>query len=159
MLIRNAQEKDFAACFMIAKEAWPEFKERMAIYRVLCKFFTNTCFVCEQEGEIQGFLLGFLSQVNCEEAYIHLVVVKPSVQHTHIGSNLYQTFFETVRTFGARRVRLTVRFDNAVSLAFHEKMGFKPDIQTEEIRIGSILAAKDFYGSGEHMIPFCRSLD
>src|SRR6267143_6847803 len=96
MLIRNARETDFVSCVHIARKAWPEFKERESIYHLFCKFFNNTCFVCEQNGEIRAFLLGFISQVDGSQAYIHLVAVDPSAQRQGFASQLYQKFFEQV---------------------------------------------------------------
>ena len=64
MPIRNAAESDFDSCVLIARRAWPEFKERESIFHLFCKFFSNTCFIFETGGETQGFLLRFLSQVD-----------------------------------------------------------------------------------------------
>ena len=101
MLIRNATEADFTSCVLIARRAWPEFKEREAIYHLFCKFFNNTCFVCEHDGKINAFLLGFLSQVDVSQADIHLIAVDPPAQRQGLASRLYQTFFETARAMGA----------------------------------------------------------
>jgi hypothetical protein len=89
MLIRNANETDFLSCVLIARRAWPEINEREAIYHILCKFFNNTCFIAEETGKIQGFLLGFLSQVDARQAYIHLVAVDTSAQRQGLASRLY----------------------------------------------------------------------
>jgi ribosomal protein S18 acetylase RimI-like enzyme len=158
MLIRNAREADFMSCVLIARRAWPEFKERESIYHLFCKFFSNTCFVCEHEGKIQAFLLGFLSQVDSSQAYIHLVAVDPSAQRQGLANSLYQTFFTTVRTMGAKQVRLIVNPDNAGSLAFHEKLGFEPDLHGDTIEVDGVWAVKDYNGPGLHMVPFSRPL-
>lgn len=158
MLIRNARETDFMSCVLIARRAWPEFKERESIYHLFCKFFNNTCFVCEQDGEIRAFLLGFISQVDAAQGYIHLVAVDPSAQRQGLASKLYQRFFETARSLGARQVRLIVNPDNPGSLAFHEKLGFQPDLHGETIKIEGVLAVKDYNGPQIHMVPFSRSL-
>jgi predicted GNAT superfamily acetyltransferase len=153
MTIRNAREADFVTCVSIAHRAWPEFKEREAIYHILCKYFNNTCFVSEENGDIQGFLLGFISQVDSHDGYIHLIVVDNSLQRRGIAGNLYTEFFKTVRGMGAKRVRLTIDPANAASLGFHASMGFQPEILGERIQVGSVWAAKDFNGPGKHMVP------
>jgi ribosomal protein S18 acetylase RimI-like enzyme len=157
MLIRNAEEKDFTSCVQIATRVWP-VKEREAIYHIFCKFFNNTCFVCEREGIINAFLLGFLSQVDVSQAYIHLIAVDIHAQRLGLASRLYQKFFETVRGLGARQVRLTVSPDNAASLGFHKKLGFKPDLYGDTIQVGEVLAVKDYNGPDLHFVPFSRSL-
>ena len=41
MPIRNAAESNFYSCVLIARRAWPEFKERESIFHLFCKFFSN----------------------------------------------------------------------------------------------------------------------
>ena len=158
VLIRNARESDFMACVLIARRAWPEFKERESIYHLFCKFFNNTSFVCEREGQPAAFLLGFLSQVDASQAYIHLVAVDPSAQRQGLAKLLYHEFFDAVRSLGAKQVRLIVNPDNPVSLAFHKEMGFEPDLHGDTIQVDGVLAVKDYNGPGLHMVPFSRSL-
>lgn len=158
MLIRNAQEADFMSCVLVAQRAWPEFKERESIHHLFCKFFSNTSFVCERDGQVEAFLLGFLSQVDAAQAYIHLVAVDPSAQRQGLASQLYQKFFEAAGGLGARQVRLIVNPDNAGSLAFHRRLGFKPDLHGETIEVEGVPAVKDYNGPGLHMVPFTRPL-
>ena len=158
MLIRNAQEGDFVNCFHISKRAWPEFKERESIYHLFCKFFNNTCFVIECDGQIQAFVFGFLSQVDNNQAYIHLVAVDPPSQRQGFANQLYRRFFETVSGLGARQVRLIVNPDNAASLAFHEKLGFQADLHGDTLVVNGVRAVKDYNGPGLHMVPFIRPL-
>ncbi len=120
MTIRKAREGDFVACVAIARRAWPEFHERESIYHLFCKFFSDTCFVAEADGAVGGFLLGFVSQVDPEEAYIHLVAVDPPHQRRGLARRLYEAFLAEARGRGVRRVRLIVNPDNAGSIAFHE---------------------------------------
>ena len=88
MIIRNARETDFVECVSIAHRAWPEFNEREAIYHILCRHFPDTCFMSEEGGKIQGFLLGFISQADTREAYIHLICVEPSAQRQGVAGRL-----------------------------------------------------------------------
>jgi ribosomal protein S18 acetylase RimI-like enzyme len=158
MLIRTAHEVDFFSCVTISRKAWPEFKERESIYHLFCKFFNNTCFVCDDDESIKGFLLGFMSQVDNSQAYIHLVAVDPSAQRHGLATQLYHRFFQAAQGLGARQVRLIVNPDNSGSLAFHKKLGFDVDLHGETIEIDGIRAVKDYNGPGIHMVPFVRSL-
>lgn len=158
MAIRLVSEADFTTCIDIAHRTWPAFLEREAIYHILCKYFHTTCFVGEENGTILSFLLGFISQVDSHDAYIHLIVVDSPAQRHGIASSLYVEFFKTVRQMGATRVRLTVDPANTASLGFHASMGFRPEILGERIQVGSVWAAKDFNGEGRHMVPFVREL-
>jgi ribosomal protein S18 acetylase RimI-like enzyme len=156
--IRLVSEADFTTCIDIAHRTWPDFLEREAIYHILCKYFNTTCVVSEDNGTILAFLLGFISQVDAREAYIHLIVTDSAAQRRGIASSLYMEFFKTVRQLGATRVRLTVDPANAASLGFHIRLGFRPDIIGERIQVGNVWAAKDFNGPGRHMVPFLLEL-
>jgi ribosomal protein S18 acetylase RimI-like enzyme len=158
MLIRNARETDFMNCVLIARKAWPEFKERESIYHLFCKFFNNTSFICENGEEIKAFLFGFISQVDTSQGYIHLVAVDPSAQRQGLASRLYQKFFETVSGLGAKQVCLIVNPDNPGSLAFHKKLGFQIDLHGDTVLVEGVLAVKDYNGPGLHMVPFYRQL-
>ena len=146
------------SCVSIARKAWPQFKERESIYHLFCKFFNNTCFVCERDNDIVGFVLGFISQVNPSQAYIHLVAVDPSAQRQGLAERLYQEFFNAAVPLNAREVRLIVNPDNSGSLAFHHKLGFQVVLSGETIEVDGVIAVKDYNGPGLHMVPFSRSL-
>ena len=154
MAIRSVRENDFVECIAVTHRAWPEFKEREAIYHLLTRFFADTSFVSEEGGAIRGFLLGFISQVDRRDAYIHLIVTDPASQRRGVARGLYQEFFRKARALGCQSVRLTVSPDNEASLAFHRRLGFRPEIRGESVWVGSVLAQKDFNGPGNAMVPF-----
>lgn len=157
-MIRNVRETDFWRCVEIARQAWPDFEERPSIYHLFSKFFNTTSFVAEDTGKIRGFLLGFLSQVDSREAYIHLVAVDPAYQKQGIARALYERFFEAVRGMGRRRIRLIVNPDNFGSLEFHKRLGFQAVTQGETVAIDGVVAVKDYNGPGIHMVPFQKDL-
>ena len=68
--------------------------------------FEGTSFVAEDdEGKLVAFLIGFLSQTDPEEAYIHFVGVAPDHRGSGIGRELYERFFAVVAAQGRSRVR------------------------------------------------------
>jgi ribosomal protein S18 acetylase RimI-like enzyme len=101
--------------------------------------FEGTSFVAEDErGELAGFLCGFLSQTNPDEAYIHFVGVSPERRGEGLGRTLYEHFFEEVRSQGRSVVRSVTSPANEDSVAFHRALGFDVD-----------RVAKDYDGPGE----------
>jgi len=88
--------------------------------------FEGTSFVAEDENdELRGFVCGFLSQTEDDEAYIHFVGVDPEARGTGLGRALYERFFEEVRVNGRSIVRCVTSPANERSLAFHESLGFE----------------------------------
>lgn len=111
--------------------------------------FEGTSFVAEDdESKLVAFLIGFLSQTDPEEAYIHFVGVAPSQRGSGIGSELYERFFTVVAAEGRTRIRCVTSPVNEGSVAFHESLGFVAE-----------RVAEDYDGPGEDRVLFVKHLD
>jgi GNAT superfamily N-acetyltransferase len=77
--------------------------------RLFFEHFTGTSLLPERDGELVGFLIGFLSQSRSEEAYIHFVGVAPALRGGGVGAALYERFFAVARVHGRSRVGCTPR--------------------------------------------------
>lgn len=109
--------------------------------------FEGTSFVAEDNGELVGFLCGFLSQTDPGEAFIHVVGVAPSRRASGLGRELYERFFAAAREHGRTVVRCVASPDQAEAVEFHEAMGFRVD-----------RVAEDYEGPGEDRMLFVRHL-
>ncbi|MCE3287795.1 MAG: hypothetical protein K0S64_1401 [Gaiellaceae bacterium] len=110
--------------------------------------FEGTSFVAEgSDGELLGFVCGFLSQTEDDEAYIHFVGVTPEDRGDGLGRKLYERFFDEVRANGRSVVRCVTSPLNQDSLAFHQALGFEVD------RI-----AEDYDGPGEDRALLVKQL-
>lgn len=100
-------------------------QRRLLVPRLFLQHFSDTSFVVESDdGALQAFLVGFLSQSEPETAYIHFVGVCPQRRRTGLGSRLYRDFFELARGHGRSRVRCITSPVNLDSVAYHTRMGF-----------------------------------
>ena len=110
--------------------------------------FEGTSFVAEdEEGDLVGFLCGFLSQTNADEAYVHFVGITPDHRGEGLGRTLYQRFFDEVRAHGRTVVRCVTSPVNQESVAFHEALGFEVD---------RVIA--DYDGPGEDRVLLVKQL-
>ena len=111
--------------------------------------FEGTSFVVDDdEGQLAGFLIGFLSQTEPNEAYIHFVGVAPEYRGEGLGRMLYERFFEEAREHGRTEVHCVTSPVNTSSVAFHERLGFSID------RI-----AEEYDGPGEDRVLLVKQLD
>lgn len=95
--------------------------------------FEGTSFVAEDpDGDLLGFVCGFLSQTSADEAYIHFVGVTPEDRGDGLGRALYERFFDEARANGRTVVRCVTSPLNRGSLAFHEAMGFEVERVVED---------------------------
>jgi ribosomal protein S18 acetylase RimI-like enzyme len=110
--------------------------------------FEGTSFVAEGvDGELLGFVCGFLSQTADDEAYIHFVGVDPEQRGEGLGRALYERFFEEALVNGRSVVRCVTSPVNQRSVAFHESLGF----EVERV-------VPDYDGPGEDRVLLVKQL-
>ena len=116
--------------------------------RLLFVHFEGTSFVAENDaGYLVGFLVGFQSQTEPTEAYVHFIGVAPEERGTGLGRELYDRFAAAVRGHGCTTVHAVTSTANEASVAFHTKLGF----EVERV-------AADYDGPGEDRVLLVRRL-
>ena len=145
--IRRAGPADYPRVIGVLDEWWGGRRMRDMLPKLFFVHFADTSFVAERDGELAGFLVGFLSQSEPDEAYVHFVGVSPDERGTGLGRELYERFFAVVRAHGRRRVTCVTSPANAGSLAFHEVIGFQPGPRQP-----------DYDGPGEDRVVLTRTL-
>ncbi len=155
--IRNTLEEDFVDIAELAEECSPMETERNSIYHIFTKFFKSTSFVAElTSGELGGFVLGFISQENPEEAYIHLLCVDPKMRGRNIGRKLVDAFIDSAASKGCKKINLITKPINWNSISFYKKLGFLEDKNGETMNVLGTTAIKNYNGMGEHMVVFYK---
>jgi ribosomal protein S18 acetylase RimI-like enzyme len=162
--IRTAKEDDFKAISQIANNCRPMVSERISIYHIFTKFFQNTVFIAEkvQNNNVKmiGFLIGFISQLNRSECYIHLLCVDPKHRGESAAFNLIQNFFDVVSQMGCKKVYLITKPINQKAISFYKKLGFNTEVPDSKIvKFGNLNVFKDYDGFGEHMIVFGKDIE
>jgi ribosomal protein S18 acetylase RimI-like enzyme len=163
--LRAARESDYDALTTAIAAWWdlPAYstdsakRERAALTpRLWLQHFASTSLYAEREGELVGFLIGFVSPDHPDEAYIHFVGVRPDARARGLGRLLYERFFERSRALGRRRVRCVTSPTNHVSIAFHRTMGFS--VEPGSVRVGDLDVKVDYDGPGLDRVAFVREL-
>jgi predicted GNAT superfamily acetyltransferase len=145
--IRHAEAADHARVAGVLDEWWGGRHMVDMLPRLFFVHFRETSFVAVRDGELAGFLVGFLSQSSREEAYVHFVGVNPTERGTGLGRELYERFFAVARADGRTRVSCVTSPKNGGSLAFHRALGFEPSPP----QVG-------YDGPGEDRVVLTRSL-
>jgi ribosomal protein S18 acetylase RimI-like enzyme len=145
--IRHAEPEDHGRVMDVLDDWWGGRCMRDMLPRLFFVHFRETSFVAERDGELAGFLVGFLSQTKPEEAYVHFAGVDPEERGSGLGRELYERFFAAARTHGRRTVSCVTSPANEGSLAFHAAIGFEPS-----------LPRPDYDGPGEDRVVLTRSL-
>ena len=137
--IRHARPSDYGRVIGRVNVWWGGREMAPTLPQLFFLHFDGTSFVAEDEnGELAGFLCGFLSQTRADEAYIHFVGVSPERRGEGIGRSLYEGFFAEAQRQKRSTVRCVTSPANGDSLAFHRALGF--DVER---------VVKDYDGPGE----------
>lgn len=159
-MIRNVKEDDFLSIAETATYCPPMITERNSIYHIFTKFFTNTSLIIESENKkVLGFLLGFISQDNSQEGYIHLLCVIPQCRKKGLAKALMDDFLKILKERGCRKVYLITSPGNKKAINFYHKIGFNIDNQGKEIVINGVKAIKNYNGPGEHKLILTKQLE
>ncbi|MGZ4159800.1 MAG: GNAT family N-acetyltransferase [Neobacillus sp.] len=156
MEIRSVKGSDYYVISPLINEWWGGRNMSDMLPKLFFDHFTNTSFIAEKEGEIVGFLIGFLSQTHSNEAYIHFVGVHPEYRKHNIGKHLYNEFFYVVKQNGRNIVRCVTSPVNNVSIAYHTKMGF--EIEEGDKRIDNVTVNTDYDGPKQDRVLFVKQL-
>lgn len=156
MEIRLVKGSDYYAISPLIDEWWGGRQMTDMLPKLFFDHFTNTSFVAEMEGEIIGFLIGFLSQTYSNEAYIHFVGVHPEYRKQNIGKKLYNEFFNEIKQDGRKIVRCVTSPVNKVSIAYHIKMGF--EIAKGDKTLDGVSVNTNYDGPNQDRVLFVKEL-
>ncbi len=148
MRFRHAEPADYGRVIGVVNTWWGGRRMAPMLPKLFFVHFLGTSFVAEDDdGELAGFLVGFLSQTHDDEAYVHFVGVDPRYRGSGLGRELYERFFDSVRGQGRRVVRCVTSPVNTDSVAFHESIGFRVE------RVDD-----DYDGNGESRVLLVREV-
>ena len=148
MDVRHAEPADYGRVIGRVNAWWGGRDMAPMLPRLFFVHFEGTSYVVDDgDGQLAAFLIGFLSQTDPAEAYIHFVGVSPEHRGGGLGRRLYERFFEDARAAGRTRVTCVTSPVNEGSVAFHEALGFTSE-----------RVAHDYDGPGEDRVLFVKSL-
>jgi len=121
--IRHARPSDYGRVYPLVNDWWGGREMTQNLPGVFFVHFEGSSFIANTpDCALAGFLCGFLSETNPDEAYVHMAGVAPELRRRGIGRRLYETFFEAARAHGRSRVSLITAPINTGSIAFHEAL-------------------------------------
>ncbi|MBN3526736.1 GNAT family N-acetyltransferase [Paenibacillus apiarius] len=157
MNIRNVKASDYKMIIPVINEWWNGRQMADMLPKLFFDYFQNTSYIVEENEKVIGFLIGFLSQTNNKEAYIHFVGLHPQYRQHGIGRKLYETFFDHAKRNGVETVRCVTSPVNKVSIAFHTKIGFAIEKNGEK-EMNGVAVHTDYDGPNQDRVLFVKTL-
>jgi ribosomal protein S18 acetylase RimI-like enzyme len=155
--IRQATSTDYDRIIGNLDAWWGGRQMAAMLPRLFFTHFTETCFVAEANGSLEGFLAGFVSSSHPEQGYVHFIGVAPEARGQGIGDALYERFFEEAKGRGCTEALAVTSPVNTGSIAFHHRMGFEA-LPGDALQEG-VPFTRDYDGPGEDRVRFRRLLD
>jgi ribosomal protein S18 acetylase RimI-like enzyme len=156
MEIRQINESDHASIISVVNDWWGGRQMAGLLPRLFFAHFQDTSFVIEEAGQLIAFLIGFVSQTDPRQAYIHFVGIHPDHRKRGLGRQLYELVFENVRARGCDTVRCITAPINTGSVAFHTRMGFQ--IEKSDGEVNGVPCTMNYDSPGQHRVLFVKTL-
>jgi GNAT superfamily N-acetyltransferase len=156
VVIRHAEAADYESIISVVDAWWGGRRMASMLPKLFFKHFRPTSFVAMHDDLIVGFVIAFVSQSDCDEGYIHFIGVHPNFRKSGLGNQLYEQVFEAMTDRGCKIVRCVTSPTNRDSIAFHLRLGFKPE--TSENVVQGIPIFEEYDGPGEDRVLFSKIL-
>jgi ribosomal protein S18 acetylase RimI-like enzyme len=156
--IRHPRSDDYLT-IVDAINAWWDALLRPAnalVQRLFLEHFNNTSFLLHDGATLVAFLIGFLSQSQADQAYIHFAGVAPELRRRGLGRHLYESFFDIAQGEGRNTVRCITSPNNRASINFHQRLGF--DLVIADGELDGIPISRDHGGRGIPMVVLEKNL-
>jgi len=144
-MIRGITKSDFDYIVSVLDRWWGGPSSERA-HPVFFYELGEQALIAEEEGEVVGFLLGFVSPDDPRTAYIHLVGIHPEYRRRGVGKRLYVRFTERVAKEGVEHLKAITTVGNDGSVRFHEALGF------------GVAVDPDYAGKGRSRVVFTKDL-
>ncbi len=154
--IRNAKPSDHSKVISVMPQWWDGRDLSAFVLKVFFIHFCNTTFIAEKDNELVGFLVGFLSQTDDKEGYIHFAGVHPNMRKIGLGRALYQKFFEVCMAHSRSIVRSCTSPVNKLSIGFHQRMGFT--IETGDSIVDGVPVTMNYLRDNDPKVLFKKEL-
>lgn len=160
-VIRTAREDEFEEIEHFTACCEPLESYDSHEYKILLRYFGNTSYLIEREGEIVAFEMGFPSGRDPETYFLWQIGVAPDVQGEGLGARLLAHIERQVVTLGCRRIELTIDPDNIPSRKLFERAGYRNVSRREGREIverHGRPAVVDYYGEGADFMLYEKRL-
>lgn len=102
--------------------------------------------VVEDDGDLVGFLLGFVCHTDAPTGYVHLIGIHPSYRRRGVARLLYTSFEDDCQKEGCKTLKAITTLGNEGSVRFHQALGW------------SMAETENYAGPGRTRIVFTKSL-
>ena len=154
--IRNSKPADHGRIVSVMNNWWDGRDLIWMLPKLFLNHFCSTSYIVERDDDLIAFLIGFLSQSNTKEGYIHFAGVHPDYRGIGIGEYLYEQFYTDCKKNKRDIIKSCTSPVNRGSIEFHKRMGF--EIQQGNAEIDGISVTLDYNKPNDPKVLFKKRI-
>ncbi len=154
--VRRVKESDFLEVHKFVLGCKPLELYPKHLYKIIFRYFGNTCYILKSDGKIIGFIMGFVSQRHKDTYFLWQIGIEPFSQGQSIGSKMLSELEKEIKNLSLKRIETTVDPQNIASKNLFKKNGYKNISKREGkvVKIKDSFAVKDYYSPGRNFILY-----
>ena len=121
-LIERPSAGDGSALWRIARDSGKLDLNSSYAYLLWCRDFADTSAVARVDGEVVGFVIGFLRPADPETVVVWQIAVDASQRGKGLAGKLLDHVVERLADRGVRYLETTITPDNAASIALFDAL-------------------------------------
>ena len=146
VMLRKPQSGDEYAIYRLIKQSPPLDLNSIYSYHLLCRHFTDTCVLAEQQGEIVGFISAYLEPNNPHILFVWQVVVACGQRGKGLARMMLNTLLSSPACTNARMLESTVNPSNHASRRLFESFAQQHNCNLKE----SVFLDEEQFGDEQH---------
>jgi len=144
ILLRAPRVADGAAIHALIRACPPLDLNSAYAYLLLSHHFTDTCVVAEKNGEIVGYVSGYVPPAQPDVFFVWQVAVHEHGRGLGLGQRMLRHLLQRPAAHGARYVETTVSPSNGPSRAMFQRLAASLGTSLQE----TALFTTDMFGPG-----------
>lgn len=121
--LRMPQAEDGAAIWELVQACKPLDENSMYCNMIQCDHFAQTCVLAERNGDVVGWVSGYVMPNDPETLFVWQVAVSQKARGTGLGTLMLQAILNRDACDGVTRLQTTITSDNEASWALFRKFG------------------------------------
>jgi len=159
--IRHPRPNDFLEISRFVASCPPLEPYPAHIFKILLRYFHNTCYLAGNRDAPVGFLMGFISQTQEPKTYfLWQIGISPLLRGCGLSKKMLIRLEQDLIALGVHRVELTIDPNNPASQALFENMEYT-NVSKEEgdtCTVSGQTAVKDYYSPGRHFMLYRKEI-
>jgi L-2,4-diaminobutyric acid acetyltransferase len=150
MNYRKAEEKDIQPIVRLLNDCRPYvLAHHDYLYWILCNYYQSSCFVCEAQDRLIGFVSG-LPSLDQMSVFIWQICVHPEYRRKGVACRLLQLLHEVSELNGFKHLQLSISKENSTSFRMFNRFADKNSLKME------FKKQVDISGTTESIYNICK---